>query len=514
MAELFVASEELEDKGNEIIKLYNKYLGRDPLQGGLDGWLATNQSIEQIEQGIANSQEAAVFQTFNETVGRDPTMEERDFFVNVNPAPIENIEEVLSNTQEAQQFQAQQQLDETDLLADTIDDDTTAGSTLDDTTINTASPEPVDIKTNDQGERLYYWVPSGEMNNTTGSFGTEEDRANRLLRDKGGYFTEKEIRAAFDADEGMTTLSSQVSWDQYWGFLTERQNLIDSGQLETGLDAFQDGREAKGQFIEDAGGLMAAGGAKGAGPGLRDLQQDAYQDSYSDIVYGETQQALMEKYGIPQTLQLGDGSLYEFNGSSFTKTYAPDKASFMDTAFTVAVAAALTGPLAGAIAGATGGAISGAAATAAASAIVNTATQLAMTGDLDVTQALTAAATGYLNPSASANVMSNPDVASLTSQVSNTAFNEVTGSQIISELTNASANSGAVVDAISQAVGTAATNAIFGGDAESVGEVASSVTSAADDELGIKNDDGTTTYSVFNLPSIYSVLENGDVVHT
>ena len=131
MAELFATAEN-EDKANEIIKLYNQYLGRDPLQGGIDGWLATNQSIEQIEQGIANSPEAAVFQTFNSTIGRDPTMEERDFFVNVNPAPIENIEEVLSNTQEAQQFQTQQQLDETDMLADTTADDTI----LDDTTVS------------------------------------------------------------------------------------------------------------------------------------------------------------------------------------------------------------------------------------------------------------------------------------------------------------------------------------------------------------------------------------------
>ena len=127
---LTVTSEDLVDKGNQIIQLYNQYLGRDPLQGGLDGWLATGQSIEQIEQGIANSPEAGVFQTFNETVGRDPTMEERDYFVNVNPTPIEAVEEVLSSTQEAQQFQTQQQLDETDLLADT-----TAGSTLDDTTV-------------------------------------------------------------------------------------------------------------------------------------------------------------------------------------------------------------------------------------------------------------------------------------------------------------------------------------------------------------------------------------------
>ena len=130
---LTVASADLQDKGNQIIQLYNKYLGRDPLQGGLDGWLATGQSIERIEQGIANSPEAAVFQTFNETIGRDPTMEERDYFVNVNPAPIEAVEEVLSNTQEAQQFQTQRQLDETDLLVDTTAGDTTVDTTVDNT---------------------------------------------------------------------------------------------------------------------------------------------------------------------------------------------------------------------------------------------------------------------------------------------------------------------------------------------------------------------------------------------
>jgi len=132
MAELFATAEN-EDKANEIIKLYNQYLGRDPLQGGIDGWLATNQSIEQIEQGIANSPEAAVFQTFNSTIGRDPTMEERDFFVNVSPSSADVVEEVLSNTQEAQQFQTQQQLDETDLLVDTTADDTTLDNLADDT---------------------------------------------------------------------------------------------------------------------------------------------------------------------------------------------------------------------------------------------------------------------------------------------------------------------------------------------------------------------------------------------
>ena len=209
---------------------------------------------------------------------------------------------------------------------------------------------PLGPKYNDDGERLYYWVPSLEGANTFGSTGTNDDRYRRLFgnQSRGGYFTEAEIRQAFDADKGMTTLSSQVDWDQYWGYLTERQDLIDAGELKTGLDAFVDGRQAKMQVVEDAGGLRTAGGAKEAGQGLRGLQTDAYRASYADIVYGDTQQALMEKYGIPQTLQLDDGSLYEFNGSSFTKTFAPDTQNFgeklVDTAVGLGIQAALPFP--------------------------------------------------------------------------------------------------------------------------------------------------------------------------
>ena len=173
----------------EISALYNKYLGRDPLQSGVDAWLATNQSIDQIEQGIANSPEAAVFQAFNSTMGRDPTMEEREYFVNTNPASIGVIETVLAKTPEAKALQIGNELAETDLLVDTTVDDTTTdlagntGAVVGDLQYtNTLKNEvPLGEKYNDAGERLYYWVPSGEMNSTFGSFGTEEDRAGRLF---------------------------------------------------------------------------------------------------------------------------------------------------------------------------------------------------------------------------------------------------------------------------------------------------------------------------------------------
>ena len=379
----------------EISALYNKYLGRNPLQSGIDAWLATNQSIDQIEQGIANSPEAAVFQAFNSTMGRDPTMDEREYFVNTNPASIEVIETVLAKTPEAKALQTENQLAETDLLADTTADDTTVDAVVGDLQYtNTLKNEvPLGEKYNEAGERLYYWVPSGEMNSTFKSTGTEDDRAGRLFsaQNKGGYFTEAEIKAAFEADKGMTTLSSQVTWDQYWGYLTERQDLIDAGELETGLDAFVDGRQAAQEQIQSTGGLKEAGGAKGAGKGTQGTKKDTYQDSYSAIVYGETQQALMEKHGIPQTLQLGDGSLYEFNGSSFTKTYAPEKQDFADVVATVAVTAALSAAL-GPVFG------PGALGKGAAAGIASAGGQFVTTGEIDPASTIASAVTGGLNP--------------------------------------------------------------------------------------------------------------------
>ena len=470
---LTVTSEDLVDKGNQIIQLYNQYLGRDPLQGGLDGWLATGQSIEQIEQGIANSPEAGVFQTFNETIGRDPTMEERDYFVNVNPAPIEAVEEVLSNTQEAQQFQTQQQLDETDLLADT-----TAGSTLDDTTV---------------GGETEIAFPTAD----TGRFGDMID-ASATFADASQYLGVNEAQWSAFVNE-VNDIKAQMN-----AFEGNEARVL---QDRSTPDALLDRRIAV--LLNQNPGMTADEARAEAESG------EAYQQlATTNAQYEALNERLNQAYaniGLPSAATIagsgvsGEGYRVDFNLNTGEVTYREvGGSSFLESALGIAIAAVFAGPIAGAIAGATGA--SAAVATAAASGIVNTATQLAMTGDLDVTQALSAAATGYLNPSASANVMSNPDVASLTQQVSDTAFNEVTGSQIIGELTNASANSGAVVDAISKAVGAAATNAIFGGDKDS-GIVVDTGGATADiagmgsdigDDFGV---DVTITGPTFTLPT-------------
>ena len=47
---LTVTSEDLVDKGNQIIQLYNQYLGRDPLQGGLMAGLRQVKALSRLSR--------------------------------------------------------------------------------------------------------------------------------------------------------------------------------------------------------------------------------------------------------------------------------------------------------------------------------------------------------------------------------------------------------------------------------------------------------------------------------
>jgi|5B_taG_2_1085324.scaffolds.fasta_scaffold00770_11 Ca2+-binding RTX toxin-like protein len=303
MAELFVASEELEDTGNEIIKLYNKYLGRDPLQGGLDGWLATGQSIEQIEQGIANSPEAAVFQTFNSTIGRDPTMEERDFYVNVNPAPIEVVEEVLSGTQEAQEFQTQQQLDQTDMLSDTTADDTT----LDDTT---------DVVVSDAEKDTFTVITSrakGDASNPFGGSATSNETSQLV------EMTEQELLQEFE-DSGQ--LQQQFgSFDNYMGYINDSQEWVQSA------DWMLANPEYRPSDIEFA---VIEGEDLGYAPGQKEeVQQGITQDIKNARQSGYQQWMnegadILQKWGIRDTIYNDDGDQFKWTGSGYQKTYKVD----------------------------------------------------------------------------------------------------------------------------------------------------------------------------------------------
>jgi hypothetical protein len=376
----------------DIKQFYQHYLGREPLQSGIDGWLAaaaSGQSLVQIATGISQSPEAAVYRTYQQTLGREPEMEERQAWVEeINTTgSVQQAVTDIATSPEANAYQAGEELD---ILADT-----TAGDTTDD------SADESNQQFNEEGERLYYWVESGEMLDVAGRQSeTEESRLRTLLSNPGGYYTEQEIYDAFYADKGMTTLSSQVTWDQYWGYLQERQDLIDSGELRTGLDAVSDGRQTGIELVQGAGGLRAAGGAKAASAGTGAAKLDSYQDSYFTIIGDPIQVALMEKYGIPASHQTNDGSVYEWNGSSFTKTYQPEGLDFGKIVLGTMLALTV-GPAAGAqLAGAAG--LSGGIATGAISGAVGSAlSQAVVTGSIDPKQLLTGAAVGGITGLAS-----------------------------------------------------------------------------------------------------------------
>ena len=88
----------------DIKKLYREYLGREPLQSGIDAWQATGQPLSQIATGISQSPEAAVYRTYQQTLGRDPEMEERVAWVNQINATgsVQQAVDAIATSQEAQ----------------------------------------------------------------------------------------------------------------------------------------------------------------------------------------------------------------------------------------------------------------------------------------------------------------------------------------------------------------------------------------------------------------------------
>ena len=172
---------------------------------------------------------------------------------------------------------------------------------------------------NEDGERVYYWVAPSELGDV---ITYNPERA--LYQDAGGYYTEAEIRAAWNADEGMGYLKEQTSWENYWGYLTERQGLIQDGTLFDATGATKAGRDARQDVIQEGGGLKEMGGAKGANQGGQEIIWEGYSGYYQDFLAQPEQMALMSKYGISPIIQNQDGDVFGWNGSSYTKVIKVD----------------------------------------------------------------------------------------------------------------------------------------------------------------------------------------------
>ena len=169
------------------------------------------------------------------------------------------------------------------------------------------------------GERVYYWVPPAETNSTIRSGGETQG----IGEDLGGYYTQDEILSYWNADEGMGYLKEQTSLKNYLGFLEERQQKIQSGDLTDPIQAGYS-KEARANAVAttDPDAIES------------ERQEEAYyaqvdknaMSGVQDMMAGWVDQnsELMGKYGIDGAFQNEDKDWLVFNGSTYTKIHKED----------------------------------------------------------------------------------------------------------------------------------------------------------------------------------------------
>jgi len=218
-------------------------------------------------------------------------------------------------------------------------------------------------------ERVYRWSPSDEHKRThrdqsviDNAYGQEFNGGTGS-----GWYTEAEIKKAWDAGDMGQMQEQGVSWDQYWGYVTGVDQLINDGALPDYSD--MDPRE------------IAA------------LQESGEYVNWSDV---PEYMALVNDLGIPTQFE-SEGDVYNFNGFGYSRDYWADKTDapveLINAVALGAIGSFVAGPL---LAGAFQAAgMSAAAAAAASKGVISLATQYMTTGDLSIEDALLSAALSY-----------------------------------------------------------------------------------------------------------------------
>ena len=219
--------------------------------------------------------------------------------------------------------------------------------------------------------------------------------------------TEAELREYFNAQGSQMLKRAFGDFDNYLAYMTEREQLIQSGDYDVG-----NWDEATGGLTEDE--LMILEGEDLTQ--YTDSDQDVYTEAYGERMQeqsaaydnwanSEANQALLAKYGVDGTMYNSDGDTFKWNGSAYVKTNkVDDSINIGDIAklgFAIALSVVGTPAIANALApNAIAGSSAALAANATASSIMNVATQLLTTGQIDPEGALRAAATSFLSNTA------------------------------------------------------------------------------------------------------------------
>ena len=207
--------------------------------------------------------------------------------------------------------------------------------------------------------------------------------------------TVSELRDYFESDKVNRLPEVFGTFDNYLAYMTEREQLIQSGDYDTGSWS-----EADAGFSEDQEMILEGDADLTIDPSdpgqnlenLRRQQTSTQQGAYNNWINSDANQALLQKYGVNPVVYSNSGDKFAWNGSAYVKVVDEDHAGladFVKMGITTAIGIMSGGALAPALGG-VGSAV-----------VSNAITQAITTGSIDPDQLLQTAATAGLGQAVS-----------------------------------------------------------------------------------------------------------------
>jgi DNA repair exonuclease SbcCD ATPase subunit len=213
-------------------------------------------------------------------------------------------------------------------------------------------------------------------------------------------FTRDQLEEYFNEEGSGMLRQAFGSFSNYLGYMTEREQLIQSGDYDVGdWPDYQGGLtddelmllegEDLTQFGDDAASDM---------PELEQRRLLEQSSAYDRWVNSEANQALLKKYGVNSISYNQDGDKFEWNGSAFVKTVKVDDHAGVGDYVKAGILTAMNYFAGGALTEAlTKAGMSATLASGTSSGILNAATQYASTGTVDFGEALDSAISAGLS---------------------------------------------------------------------------------------------------------------------
>jgi hypothetical protein len=204
--------------------------------------------------------------------------------------------------------------------------------------------------------------------------------------------TAAELEAYFSDPEQTNRLPEVFgTFDNYLAYMTEREQLLQSGGLTVG-----DWANADAGFNQDQEMILEGDADLTIDPSdpnqnyenLLGQQRGAQVGAYENWINSDANQALLQKYGVHATTYSGSGDKFQWNGSAYVKVQDEDHAGFTDFV-KIGMMIALGAMSAGALSAAGLGTVTS-------STLSSAITQAVSTGSIDPAQLLQSAATAGL----------------------------------------------------------------------------------------------------------------------